>query len=88
MEGSLPHEVIWRPKAGFGAPIRSWLAGDLKPMVEDLLSPETVRARGLFDPDEVQRIVSANSANAEDNAIRIWALLTLEIWQRTYLDNQ
>jgi asparagine synthase (glutamine-hydrolysing) len=86
MEGTLPHEIIWRPKAGFGAPVRSWLVNDLKPMVGDLLSPEAVRARGLFDPAEVRRIVAANDSGAEDNALRLWALLTLEIWQQTYLD--
>lgn len=86
MEGILPHDVIWRPKAGFGAPVRSWLVGDLKPMIDDLLSPEAVRRRGLFDPVEVKRIIAANEAGTEDNALRLWALLTLEIWQQTYLD--
>jgi asparagine synthase (glutamine-hydrolysing) len=86
MEGILPRDVIWRPKAGFGAPVRSWLVGDLKPMIDDLLSPEAVRRRGLFDPAEVKRIIAANEAGAEDNALRLWALLTLEIWQQTYLD--
>jgi asparagine synthase (glutamine-hydrolysing) len=86
MAGILPHDVIWRPKAGFGAPVRSWLVGDLKPMIDDLLSPEAVRRRGLFDPVEVKRIIAANEAGIEDNALRLWALLTLEIWQQTYLD--
>ncbi len=87
MEGVLPSDVIWRRKAGFGAPLRSWLVGELKPMVEDLLSPESVRARGLFDPREVQRLVRANEAGSEDNAMRLWELLTLELWQQTFLDH-
>jgi asparagine synthase (glutamine-hydrolysing) len=86
MEGTLPREVIWRPKAGFSAPIRAWLAGPLRPMVDDLLSPDTVRRRGLIDPDAVRRMVAANDAGTEDNALRIWALLTLELWQRTFTD--
>jgi asparagine synthase (glutamine-hydrolysing) len=88
MEGVLPREVIWRPKAGFGAPVRSWLVGDLKPLVEDLLSPSTVRARGLFEPTEVRRLIDSNAAGREDNALRIWALLTLELWQQTFLDRR
>jgi asparagine synthase (glutamine-hydrolysing) len=88
MQGTLPHDVIWRPKAGFGAPIRSWLTGELKPMIDDLLSPETVRSRGLFDPAEVRRILAANESGHEDNALRIWALLSLEIWQQTYMDGR
>jgi asparagine synthase (glutamine-hydrolysing) len=86
VEGVLPHDVIWRPKAGFGAPVRSWLVGELKPMIDELLSPAAVRRRGLFDPAEVKRIIAANQAGTEDNALRLWALLTLEIWQQTYMD--
>ncbi|MHB8490727.1 MAG: asparagine synthase (glutamine-hydrolyzing) [Solirubrobacteraceae bacterium] len=86
MEDRLPHEVIWRPKAGFTAPIRSWLVGDLRPMVGDLLSPERIRARGLFDPKAVQRLVDDFSAAREDNALRIWTLLTLELWQQEFID--
>jgi asparagine synthase (glutamine-hydrolysing) len=87
MRGVLPRDVIWRAKAGFGAPLRSWLVGELKPMVEDLLSPATLRRRGLFEPREVARILAANEAGTEDNALRIWSLLTLELWQQTYLDS-
>lgn len=86
MEGRLPKEVIWRPKAGLGAPIRSWLVGDLKPLVSDLLSDETIHARGLFDVKQVRRLVRDNESEREDNALRLWALLTLELWQHNYLD--
>jgi len=87
MEGVLPRDVIWRPNAGFTAPARAWLSGQLAPLVSDLLSPERVRSRGLFDPKEVQRLVAANQAGAEDNALRIWALLTLELWQQAFFDD-
>jgi asparagine synthase (glutamine-hydrolysing) len=88
MESLLPREVVWRKKAGFGAPLRSWLVGELKPMVDDLLSPDAITARGLFDPGEVQRLIAANARGTEDNALRLWALLTLELWQRTYIDRE
>jgi asparagine synthase (glutamine-hydrolysing) len=86
MEGVLPHDVVWRPKAGFGAPVRAWLTdgGELAPLVGELLSPARIRDRGLLDPGEVQRIISANADGTEDNALRIWALLTLELWQEAF----
>jgi asparagine synthase (glutamine-hydrolysing) len=86
MEGVLPRAVIYRRKAGFGAPVRSWLVGELQPMVDDLLSPEVVRQRGLFDAAEVRRLIVANRTGHEDNALRIWALLTLELWQLAFVD--
>lgn len=85
-ESLLPRDVVWRKKAGFGAPIRSWLRGALKPMVEDLLSEETVRRRGLFRPEEVRRIIDANLSGREDYNLQVFQLLTLELWQREFMD--
>ena len=86
MDPVLPRYVIRRMKAGFGAPLRSWLVGDLRPMIDDLLSPERVAARGLFDPVAVRRLIADNDAGRTDNALRIWTLLTLELWQQEFLD--
>jgi len=85
-ESLLPHEVIWRRKSGFGAPIRAWLVGDLSPMVDDLLSEEVLAERGLVRPAEVRKMIEDNRNGRADNALRIWALLTLELWQRQFLD--
>jgi asparagine synthase (glutamine-hydrolysing) len=85
-EELLPRDVVWRKKAGFGAPVRAWLRGPLRPMVEDLLSEETVRRRGLFRPAEVRRVVDANLAGREDYSLQVWQLLTLELWQREFID--
>ncbi len=85
-ESLLPREVVWRKKAGFGAPVRSWLRGALRPLVADLLSNENVRRRGLFRPAEVQRIIAANLSGREDYNLQVYQLLTLELWQRTFLD--
>jgi asparagine synthase (glutamine-hydrolysing) len=86
LEKLLPHDVVWRKKAGFGAPIRSWLRGPLLPMVKDLLSEETIRRRGLFRPDEVRRIIDANLSGREDYNLQVFQLLTLELWQRQFMD--
>jgi asparagine synthase (glutamine-hydrolysing) len=83
-EKLLPREVVWRKKAGFGAPIRSWLRGPLRPLVDDLLSEETVRRRGLFQPKEVRRIIATNLSGREDYNLQVFQLLTLELWQRVF----
>jgi asparagine synthase (glutamine-hydrolysing) len=86
-EKLLPKDVVWRKKAGFGAPIRSWLRGPLRPMVDDLLSEETVRQRGLFNPQEVRRIINMNLSGREDYNLQVFQLLTLELWQQTFIDS-
>lgn len=85
-EKLLPRDVVWRKKAGFSAPVRAWLRGALRPMVEDLLSEETIRRRGLFDSREVRRIIDANSSGREDYNLQVFQLLNFEIWQRTFID--
>ncbi|MFL6229008.1 MAG: asparagine synthase (glutamine-hydrolyzing) [Pyrinomonadaceae bacterium] len=85
-ERLLPREVVWRKKAGFGAPVRSWLRGALRPLVDELLSEETVRRRGLFDAAEVRRVVESNLSGREDFSLQVFQLLTLELWQREFLD--
>jgi asparagine synthase (glutamine-hydrolysing) len=85
-EQLLPREVVWRKKAGFGAPIRSWLRGPLRPMVDALLSEATVKRRGLFRPDEVKRVIEANLSGREDYNLQVFQLLTLELWQQAFVD--
>jgi asparagine synthase (glutamine-hydrolysing) len=85
-EKLLPREVVWRKKAGFGAPIRSWLRGPLRPMVDDLLSEETIKRRGLFQPEEVRRIIDANLSGREDFNLQVFQLLNLELWHQTFID--
>jgi asparagine synthase (glutamine-hydrolysing) len=86
LEKLLPHDVVWRKKAGFGAPIRSWLRGPLCPLVAELLSDEVVRKRGLFRPEEVKRLIDLNLSGREDLSLQIFQLLNLELWQRQFID--
>jgi asparagine synthase (glutamine-hydrolysing) len=87
-EGFLPKDVIWRKKAGFSAPIRSWLRGTLRPMVDDLLSEETVRRRGLLEPRFVRELIDDNLSGKEDHNLQVFQLLNLEIWMREFLDKR
>src|SRR6267142_2539271 len=86
LEKLLPHDVVWRKKAGFGAPIRSWLRGALKPLVAELLAEEVVRKRGLFRPEEVKRLIDLNLSGREDLNLQVFQLLNLELWQRRFID--
>jgi asparagine synthase (glutamine-hydrolysing) len=87
MEPYLPPEVIHRPKSGFGAPLRRWMRNELRPLLGDLLSTESLRNRGLFDPLAVHRLIARNDAGQVDAAYTLLSILSIEIWCRTYLDS-
>ena len=85
-EKFLPHTIIYRPKASFGAPIRSWISNDLRGMVDDLLSEENINKRGMLNYDFVKKMIDEDRRGVKDNAYQIYQLLTLELWLRTYID--
>jgi asparagine synthase (glutamine-hydrolysing) len=85
-EKFLPKEIIYRPKASFGAPIRSWISNDLKPMVDELLSEQIITKRGFVNYAVVKKLIENDRSGMEDNAYQIYQLLTLELWCREYLD--
>ncbi|HVR41429.1 MAG TPA: asparagine synthase (glutamine-hydrolyzing), partial [Thermoanaerobaculia bacterium] len=85
MEPFLPRDVIYRPKTGFGAPIRHWLRTDLKPQVDDLLSAESLRRRGLFDPEAVKRLIELDRAGRVDGGHTIFSLLCIEMWCQIFV---
>ena len=82
----LPDEIIWRKKAGFGAPVGAWIKGDLKEMTLDLLSEKKIKERGYFNYSAVKKMIEVHYSGKEYNALQIWQLLTLEIWHRVFID--
>ena len=84
----LPREIIERKKRGFGTPMGAWLKRELAPLMQDLLSAESVNARGLFDADAVKSLITTHEANLVDGTDRLLALMNLEIWARIYLDQR
>ncbi len=88
MEPYLPHDVIYRPKTGFGAPLRHWLRHELREWVGDILSADTLRRRGLFDPKAVAALVADDQAGRVDAAYTILGLVCIEIWCRQFIDKQ
>ncbi|HEX3101371.1 MAG TPA: asparagine synthase-related protein, partial [Pyrinomonadaceae bacterium] len=56
------------------------------PMINDLLSEETVRRRGLFKYEQIRKIIDANESGKEDYNLQVFQLLNLEIWMKEFLD--
>ena len=86
MEPYLPHAVLHREKAGFGAPLRHWLRNDLRPLVDDVLSESSLSRRGLFDPVRVRRLIEADRAQRTDAAYTLFAVMCIEMWMRIFID--
>jgi asparagine synthase (glutamine-hydrolysing) len=86
MEPYLPKEVIYRPKTGFGAPLRTWMKCELRELLGDLLSIESLNKRGLFSAQAVQQLILDNDNDKIDASYTLLSLLCIEIWCRAYID--
>jgi len=78
--------MSYRPKTGFGAPVRRWMRHELRDLVGDLLSTDSLKRRGLFDPTAVQRLITENLQGRIEASYVLLSLLCIEIWCRRFGD--
>jgi asparagine synthase (glutamine-hydrolysing) len=86
MEPFLPRDVIYRPKTGFGAPLRRWLQHDLQPLLREQLDPARLAADGLFNPTAVQQLLDDDRIGHRDAAYTIWSILCITLWSERQRD--
>lgn len=86
MEPILPHDVIYRKKTGFGIPLRQWMAGPMRDLVEDSLSERRLADRGIFDPGAVRALIADTNAGRLDASYTIYSIMCIELWAQQVLD--
>ncbi|MGE0822333.1 MAG: asparagine synthase (glutamine-hydrolyzing) [Candidatus Binatia bacterium] len=82
----LPPAIIDRKKQGFPVPFAQWFRTSVRPFVCDLLSPDTIKRRGLFQPRTVERVLAEHESGMVDHGTLIWALVNVELWHQLFLD--
>jgi asparagine synthase (glutamine-hydrolysing) len=86
LRGWLPDGLLDRPKMGFAVPVAEWFRGAARDMPRDILLDPHSLGRGMFKEAYVRRLVEDHVAGTADNAPRMWMLIQLELWLRTYVD--
>ncbi|NKW71678.1 asparagine synthase (glutamine-hydrolyzing) [Rhodobacteraceae bacterium R_SAG10] len=85
MEPHLPHDLIYRPKSGFGAPLRHWIRNELREFFADVLSEDKLRNRGIFDPAAIRQLMDDNIAGKRDGSYTLLSVLCIELWCQRFL---
>ena len=75
-------------ESGFGAPVRRWIQKDLRPLVHEVLSPESLSRRGLFDPAAVGAMIDDNDSGRLDASYTLLSLMCIELWLRQFVDGR
>ncbi|MBV9803787.1 MAG: asparagine synthase (glutamine-hydrolyzing) [Solirubrobacterales bacterium] len=85
MRDRLPDELIDRRKVGFGVPLNAWLRSSQRDLVLDYLSPDRLRAQGIFDHIAVSGLVNTHLAGEADLGHQLWLLLLFQLWHERWL---
>lgn len=79
-EAYLPKEIIYRPKAAFGTPIRAWMQRELGAKVRARFTAMHGDLARFIAPELPLRLLDEHVAGREDNAHRLWGLYALAVW--------
>jgi asparagine synthase (glutamine-hydrolysing) len=85
MRGVLPPEILERPKRPLVAPHRRWMREDLPEFARELLADESLRDKGYFEVNEVDRARRAAASGAHGASEAVLAVLAVQIWDEIYV---
>jgi asparagine synthase (glutamine-hydrolysing) len=85
MRTKLPRQILHRKKEGFSIPMKNWLKQDLRPLMQELLSPARIQQQGLFNAGYVEWLQAEHLQGLANHSHQLWALMLFEIWRDTYL---
>ncbi len=78
----LPGQILHRNKRGFQIPVADWLRGRMRPLMEDLLGPDSLNAHGCFNPDAVRLLMDDHISGRRDLRVPLWTLMVFQLWWR------
>ena len=80
----IPDEISKRPKAGFTVPIRKWINGPLKDFTHELLMAKDSEVHKIINKEFIALLLRQHTSYKYDHSVRLWNLLCLEIWSKTF----
>ena len=83
VEPFLPHDLIHRPKMGFGVPIDAWFRDPLRERITRAVEGPALGDSGLFDRPAIARLVDEHVSGAGNHGAVLWALLMFDGFWRS-----
>ena len=88
----LPKSIAWRPKGMFRAPLDGFFLNKRPPYVDELLSEESLKKSGYFDPEAVllwkrkYRELSPILYQRSSMELGLVAVVATQLWHHTFID--
>ena len=88
LEGTLPHDILYRDKMGFSIPLASWFRGPLREHVRTALLGPTLADTGMFNMTFMREMVEQHQSGLRDYSVPIWSVLMFEAFLRNIVGPQ
>jgi asparagine synthase (glutamine-hydrolysing) len=80
VDGLLPHDLVYRKKQGFGAPVSEWFRGTLGERIQREMRSSTLAERGLLNYDRIDELWAAHRAGQAEWSFQLWNLYNVSAW--------
>ena len=77
-----PQDFLDKSKRGFGVPVGDWLRGYLQPQLLSYLNDSFLEAQGIFDIQEINKLVNEHLSGKVDNTFRVWSFFCFQKWYK------
>jgi len=78
MEPHLPHDVLYRPKMGFGVPLGKWFRGPLRERLRASLLEGGLAQTGLFNQAYLEKLVNDHQSGLREYSAPLWSLMMFQ----------
>ncbi|MGI0117950.1 asparagine synthetase B family protein [Zooshikella sp. RANM57] len=86
-QSQLPAIVINRAKSGMRVPVQFWCQGEMKRYIKHIFSKKEVTQSGIFNYERLKQLINYNTGEHNSRfGIKLWMLLTFEIWRRLVIE--
>ncbi len=85
IEGLVPKRVAWRGKQGYSLPVKNLLRGQLRPLMEELLTTSPL-VKDFLQPAVVRNLMDQHLAGTHNHNHLLWALMNAALWHRRFLE--
>lgn len=69
-------------------PVAYWFKNELHDFLRRFLLDSRIIREGFFKRESVEQLIIDHRQNREDNHVRLWMLLNLEVWHQIYLEGK
>ncbi len=83
----LPKGLLDEPKRGFVLPLPLWTRRELRPFVEESLSPDRLKKQGLLSPAVYEKVVRPHMGGERDYTEQLWTLVMFQRWYDRFIES-